>query len=151
MAVDQLSSGDNRSNKLTATENPIATTNPRIAAVAAVVAGAIIGTFEIANTSVGWHLASGRWVLDQSAFLRTDPFSMTPGGAPWIDHEWLFQVGAALLDGLGGAPALVIARALTIGLLALLLLLIGTRSGLTPPVALVFAVLCVVGARPGSS
>ncbi|MCJ7756227.1 MAG: hypothetical protein MUP13_16825, partial [Thermoanaerobaculales bacterium] len=121
---------------------------PVLIVVTAIVAGTLLGTFQIANTSVGWHLASGRWILDHHAFIQTDPFSFTSGQAPWVDHEWLFQVGAAVAYQLGGGPALVILRALGIGALALLLLVVGVRCGLAPPVALLLSLACVVGARP---
>jgi hypothetical protein len=121
---------------------------PVVIVIAAIVAGTLLGTFEIANTSVGWHLASGRWILDHHAFIRTDPFSFTSNQAPWIDHEWLFQVGAAVAYRLGGGPALVVLRALGVGSLAVLLLVVGVRSGLAPPVALLLSLACVVGARP---
>jgi hypothetical protein len=121
---------------------------PSLIILTAVLAGALIGTFEIANTSVGWHIASGRWILDHQSFIHSDPFSFTSGQAPWIDHEWLFQVGAAVAHRIGGGPALVVLRALGIGALALLLLVIGVRSGLSPPVAVLLSLACVVGARP---
>ena len=121
---------------------------PLLIILTAVLAGALLGTFEIANTSVGWHLASGRWILEHRAFIHTDPFSFTSEQAPWIDHEWLFQVGAAIAHRIGGDPALVALRALGVGTLALLLLAFGVRSGLSPPIALLVSIACVVGARP---
>ena len=121
---------------------------PALIVLAAVVVGIALGTFEIANTSVGWHLASGRWIIEHQDFLRTDPFSFTSGGAPWIDHEWLFQVGIALVDAIGGGTALVIFRAVVVTVLMLLLLAIGARSGLSPAAALLLAAVCVAGARP---
>jgi hypothetical protein len=116
--------------------------------LAALAAGGLMGSFEIANTSIGWHLASGRLILEQRAIPQADPFSLTAGGTPWLDHEWLFQVAAALADGLAGAPALVALRALAVAALAALLLAVGLRSGLSPPAALLLALLCVAGARP---
>ncbi len=121
---------------------------PALIIVTAALAGALLGTFEIANTSVGWHLASGRWILEHRSFIHNDPFSFTSGQAPWIDHEWLFQVGAAVAHRIGGGPALVALRALGVGALALLLLVIGVSSGLSPPIALLLSLACVVGARP---
>jgi hypothetical protein len=121
---------------------------PALIAIAAIIAGAVLGTFEIANTSIGWHLASGRWILDHGTFLRADPFSFTSAGTPWIDHEWLFQVGVAAVQSAGGAAALGVVRMLTVVALALLLLVIAVRSGLSPAAALLLSILCVVGARP---
>ena len=114
---------------------------------AAALAGLLLGLFEIANTSIGWHLASGDWILANRAFLYADPFSFTSGGAPWIDHEWLFQVGVSIAHSLGGPGALVALRALTMATLAVLLLGVGVRSGLSPAAALVLSLACVAGAR----
>ena len=116
--------------------------------VTAVLFGLAIGVFEITNTSIGWHLASGRWMLEHREVLDHDVFSFTSGGAEWIDHEWLFQIIVAVLFDLGGAPALVIMRMLIVAALMLLLVRVGTTSGLDPPVALLLAAICVFAARP---
>ena len=121
---------------------------PRTVLLASMLAGAVLGTFQIANTSIGWHLASGRWIIENRAFLRADPFSFTAAGAPWIDHEWIFQVVVALADAAAGAPLLVILRAAVVATMAVLLLVIGVRNGLSPATALLLSVLCVCGARP---
>jgi hypothetical protein len=120
---------------------------PTLIVVAATMAGAALGIFKIANTSVGWHLASGRWILENGSFLHSDPFSFTSSGAAWIDHEWLFQVTIALIDSFGGGPALVWMRAIMVAGLALLLLIVSVRSGLSPAAALLLALLSVAGAR----
>jgi hypothetical protein len=120
---------------------------PTILIVAAAVAGATLGFFEIANTSIGWHLASGDWVISNRAFLYTDPFSFTSGGAHWVDHEWLFQVVVSIAYSLAGPAALVALRALVVAALAVMLLFFGIRNGLSPAAALVLSLLCVAGAR----
>lgn len=109
--------------------------------------GLLAGSFAIANTSIGWHLASGHWVLQHHAVPRSDPFSTTAEGTPWVDHEWGFQVMLAAAERLGGAPLLVLARAVLVAALAVMLLVFGFRSGLSPPAALLVAVLCLYGAR----
>jgi len=116
--------------------------------VTAVLFGLAIGVFEITNTSIGWHLASGRWMLEHREVLDHDVFSFTSGGAEWIDHEWLFQIIVAVLFDLGGAPLLVIMRMLIVAALMLLLVRVGTTGGLDPPVALLLAAICVFAARP---
>ncbi len=109
--------------------------------------GLLAGSFAIANTSIGWHLASGHFILDHHAVPRSDPFSTTAEGTPWIDHEWGFQLMLAAVERLGGAPLLVLTRAMLVAALAVMLLVFGFRSGLSPPAALVLAVLCLYGAR----
>lgn len=120
---------------------------PTMIVVTAALAGAVLGLFEIANTSIGWHLATGDWILANRAFVHADPFSFTSGGAPWIDHEWLFQVAVSIVHSLGGPAALVALRAFAIATLAVLLLVVGVRSGLSPAAALVLSLGCVAGAR----
>ena len=110
--------------------------------------GLICGAFEITNTSIGWHLASGQWMLEHREILDHDVFSFTSDGTEWVDHEWLFQVISAVLFDLGGAPALVIMRMLIVAALVLLLVRIGMTSGLDPPVALLLSALVVLAARP---
>jgi len=112
-----------------------------------VLLGLVAGCYPIANTSIGWHLASGHWILDHGSVPRTDPFSTTAVDVQWIDHEWLFQVVVALTEAVAGPPGLVALRALLVAALAVLLLGFGFRSGLSPPAALVLAALCLYGAR----
>jgi hypothetical protein len=109
--------------------------------------GLLSGLFAVYNTSIGWHTASGRWMLEHRQVIRGDPFSFTATGTEWVDHEWLFQVLIAALDALGGAPALIVFRCLLGAGLAVMLLATGLRSRLAPPVALLLAVLCIYGAQ----
>jgi hypothetical protein len=44
------------------------------------------------ETDTWWHLKSGQLMWQQGQILRTDPFSHTVAGAPWINHGWLVQV-----------------------------------------------------------
>jgi hypothetical protein len=46
---------------------------------------------------VSWHIATGQWILAHQAIPRTDPFSFTWAGKPWVPIEWLAEValGAA--------------------------------------------------------
>jgi hypothetical protein len=123
-------------------------TPPASMVVAAVLVGLVCAAHEVTNTSIGWHIASGRWMLEHRALLDRDVFSFTSSGVEWVDHEWLFQILVAALFDLGGAPALVILRMAVVAALSVLLLRIGTTSGLAPPAALLLATLSVLGARP---
>ena len=68
------------------------------------------------------HIATGEWILLNSAVPTTDPFSYTFVGAPWVAHEWLSEVIMTLAFRVGGWNAVLIlfagATALAIGLLA---------------------------------
>lgn len=61
---------------------------------------------------VRWHIATGQWIIDHRAVPRSDPFSSTFYGQPWVAIEWGSEVifGAAYrLAGFGGVAAVVTA------------------------------------------
>lgn len=70
-----------------------------------------------------WHLRTGDFILD-NGIPRTDPFSWTVAGEPWVMHEWLSQViiaavqqtfgyaAVAALFGAVGCAALAVSYAL---------------------------------------
>lgn len=100
-----------------------------------------------------WHIAAGRWMLDNFAVLRIDPFSFTMAGHAWQTHEWLSEAVMALCYvGLGwNGIALLFAAiyALTAGLLVTHL----SRhlSGLMLAATAALALCCTMGgllARP---
>ena len=45
-----------------------------------------------ADTDTWWHLKSGQFMWESGQVLRTDPFSHTVAGQPWINHGWLVQL-----------------------------------------------------------
>jgi len=121
---------------------------PRIAATAAAACcGLLLGLYELQNTSIGWHLAAGRWMIGHGEILRQNPFTFTAAGHPWLDHEWLFQLLAAGTDSLAGVHALVALRMLVVALLSLLLFRQSRRGGLPTGSALLAVVLCLLAAR----
>ena len=120
---------------------------PWWATVTGLIFGIVAGFFEILNTSIGWHLAAGRWMVEHRELLTHNPFTLGADGAAWLNHEWLFQVTVALMERLGTGPGLIGLRILvTIGL-TFLLMRFGRRAGLSSGSALVLACLCIAGAR----
>ena len=59
-----------------------------------------------------WHLAAGREMIRRGAVPRTDVFSSTLPGTPWIDFEWLSQAAMYVLWKAGGLWALYGAKIL---------------------------------------
>lgn len=59
-----------------------------------------------------WHLATGRWILDNSAIPATDPFSAGSEPVRWINGAWLFQVIIALINGAAGHTGVWFTRAI---------------------------------------
>ncbi len=75
------------------------------------------------------HIATGQWILRNRQVPRVDPFSGTHAGAPWFAHEWLADLGMAIVHRLCGFEGLVAAAAVLIGLAHLLLFRFLVRRG----------------------
>jgi tetratricopeptide (TPR) repeat protein len=45
-----------------------------------------------ADGDIWWHLAAGRWMVQERRILDFDPFSTSSAGNPWIDVHWVFQL-----------------------------------------------------------
>jgi hypothetical protein len=74
------------------------------------VAVVFLGILAMASRSVGdpdvwWHLKTGELIGHTKTVPRTDPFSFTRSGHPWVAHEWLselFIYGIYRSSGWGG-------------------------------------------------
>lgn len=44
------------------------------------------------SPDLGWHLAAGRWIVEQGLVPRTDPFSFMTEGLDWWNLNWLAQI-----------------------------------------------------------
>ncbi len=120
---------------------------PRLLAAACLAFAAVAGTLRLRAYDTFWHLAAGRWILEHGRVPRVDPFRFTSESTPWVDHEWLFQVGIAALERVGGLPALVVARTLLVVGIAALLLRELRRAGAPLAGAVLVVVVAVLGAR----
>ncbi len=68
---------------------------PFIYAVAITCLAIAAGFTKLLDFDIWWHIKTG-WVIGKWHFIPTfDIFSYTAPGAPWTNHEWLFQVIAA--------------------------------------------------------
>jgi hypothetical protein len=48
------------------------------------------------DTDIFWALRAGEWIIENLEVPKSDPFSYTFQGEPWIDFTWGFQVMAHL-------------------------------------------------------
>ena len=76
----------------------------------ALLASAIFAYLErgITESDIWWHLRDARTLLEQHVFLRTDTYSFTAAGAPWINFEWLAEVPYYLGFKVAGLQGIVI-------------------------------------------
>lgn len=96
-----------------------------------------------ADNDLWMHLYSGRRILDSGAVPRLDDASYTAAGLPWVDHEWLTQIGMAALYAGGGSPALWAVKLAAALLTAWLLWLSVRRHAASPWVRGIVMVLAL--------
>jgi len=92
------------------------------------------GAFAVAlgpifDGDIFWHLAAGREMLHRHALLRTDPFTSSAAGRPWVDVHWLFQLGAALIHRAAGLFGIAVAEATLVAAGAVMLARAAERAG----------------------
>ena len=66
-----------------------------------------------ADGDTGWHIATGQWIATHGTVPRSDPFSFTARGHPWVAHEWLSELlmyGAWRFGGWSGLILLLVPR-----------------------------------------
>jgi tetratricopeptide (TPR) repeat protein len=97
----------------------------------------------LAEVDLHWHLLAGERILDERRVPRTDSFTFTSAGRPWVDLHWLFQVMVAGLRRVAGERGLDLLKiALVTGGFVLAILAALRRSGAaaTAPLALLAVV-----------
>lgn len=105
--------------------------------------------FSVRATDLFWHLASGRFMVENFALPRLDPFRFgVGGGLAWVDHEWLFQLLTYAVERLGGLDALIALRVALVAALAGVLYLAIRRTGSGRAVAVALVATALLGARP---
>lgn len=100
---------------------------------------------------VSWHIATGQWILDHRAIPHTDPFSFTWFGKPWVPIEWLAEViyaSAYRLAGYAGVAAVVTAALMALHAAVFVNASRWVRVSLLPIVAMDFALIPMLSARP---
>jgi hypothetical protein len=89
-----------------------------------------------------WHIAAGKWILDHNAFPRTDIYSFTKAGEPWLSTSWLAQVLYAKTYELAGWAGPIVLAAISIAAtLALLAFILGRRIPFTYAIMVALAAL----------
>ena len=67
------------------------------------IAVALLAVRPLQGFDTWWHLASGREMARTGRLLSSEPFTFTAAGKPWMNHEWLWQLGSfaafRLVDG----------------------------------------------------
>ncbi len=77
-----------------------------------------LGATDLFNDpGTGWHLRTGDRVLATGAVPTADTYSYTRAGRPWVETQWLGDVGLSLLHRVGGLSLIALATAGTLAAL----------------------------------
>jgi hypothetical protein len=73
----------------------------------------LVGLFAMAartpaDTDMWWHLGAGRAIVTTGRIPYADEFSFTARGKPWVNVQWLAQVGMYLARSVGGDALLAL-------------------------------------------
>lgn len=82
-----------------------------------------LALFRVCNYDIWFLLKTGELICQTGSVPRSDPFSYTSFGRPWLMHEWLFCVLAEGVRRYLGIDALVVAKAAVAALSFLLVVL----------------------------
>jgi hypothetical protein len=127
-------------------------TSNRIAAAALFIAIFIAAIAPIRSYDYFWHLATGRWIAEHRALPATDPFAVASARVPWINGEWLWELGAYGAYRVGGDAATAIANALLIAAIFTIAAAIGGNGLTTFASAVAFAGAApLLGVRPATA
>jgi len=103
---------------------------------------------EIKDLDLWLHLAMGRFILATQTIPQFDVLSFTVSGQPWVNHEWLFQVGIFSIFNAFGAEGLINFRVVLIGLTFVILLATGySREKQLLSIVLLFLVFLIYQLR----
>jgi hypothetical protein len=96
---------------------------------------------QLRDPGIGWHLMTGRLIIDTGQIPIADVFSFTATGTEWVSFYWLFQVLAASLEAIGGLPLFTAATVLVYSMIPVLLYRRMVRMGVGSLLAVLLAVL----------
>jgi hypothetical protein len=83
----------------------------------------------ISTNDSAYQIRAGNIMLHTHHLIRTDPFTFTAAGRPWLDQQWASQVVFALFYRAGGWAALALLRAALAGAIFLFVYLACREAG----------------------
>ena len=85
----------------------------------------VSANIEIKDLDIWLHLAMGKFITLNRYVPNVDILSCSISGAPWVNHEWLFQVIVFNIFNSWGSQGLILMQVIIVSLTMLLLLIIG--------------------------
>jgi hypothetical protein len=83
----------------------------------------------LSSIDLAYQIRAGELMLPTHHIVRTDAFTFTALGRPWLDQQWGAQVALAWAYRLGGWPGLALLRGALVGLIFLFVFLACRAAG----------------------
>ncbi|MFH1830853.1 MAG: hypothetical protein ABH871_08790 [Pseudomonadota bacterium] len=106
----------------------------------------MVGFTKIVGFDVWWHLATGWIIANMHQIPRTDIFSYTAFGSPWVNHEWLYELLQWFIYKFGGTLALTVMKFLITAAISWLLFMTLSLVTLSRSAAIWGVVIFIWGA-----
>ncbi|HKO02395.1 MAG TPA: hypothetical protein VJ032_11910, partial [Thermoanaerobaculia bacterium] len=74
----------------------------RVAAMGFLILAGAAAVGPIRSYDFFWHLTTGRWIIEHHSLPLYDPFTLASAHIPWINGEWLYQIGLYAVQSLVG-------------------------------------------------
>jgi hypothetical protein len=103
----------------------------------------------MSTVDLAYSVRAGQLMLADGAVLRTDPFTFTVGGSPWLDQQWGAQVLLGVLYDAIGWAGLAVVRSILVSAIVGLVFLAGRSRGASVRVAAGLALVGFLVAIPG--
>ena len=102
----------------------------------------------VKGSDLWWHLANGRLILETRSIPLLDSWSFTSAGRPWLQHEWLADLGFAAWSAVFGVASLVYWKWLTLVAVFALLFRASRGNGAEPALRFAAVALAAATAAP---
>lgn len=110
--------------------------------------GVVAAVWPRRTYDIWWHLAAGKWMVQNRQIPHEDPFTWTREGASWTAHEWGWEVPMYVLYSRWGHDGLMALRIVVGGITCALLARLMLRRGATPIAVMAAGALAIFAARP---
>ncbi|MFZ1322378.1 MAG: hypothetical protein WAT71_12560 [Ignavibacteria bacterium] len=99
---------------------------------------------KIANYDLGFHLAGGRWIIENMTFPVKDMFTYTVSANEYLDIQWLYQVVMFSVQSFIGDHGLTIFNAAAITVVFILMLKRNNVNDVYIPVSLIMILVTLI-------
>lgn len=104
--------------------------------------------FPVQDFDTFWHVANGRWMIDNGQPINKEVFSFTAFGKEFHNHEWLGQILLYMAYSLGGMDGLIGLKVVVMLLTTSILFVTAKKQGAGPVIIAALILFMFIAALP---